>query len=82
MKVVRRGDLVVVTMRGANTGKPRPALVVQSDAYDQTHASDLSFHAGAEGGVRVIQGLISPIPQPVKSSTLRVASSAPWTRAM
>ena len=29
---VRRGDLVVVAMQG-NYGKPRPALVVQSDAF-------------------------------------------------
>lgn len=39
MKTVRRGDVVVVATRGAYTGKPRPALVVQSDAYNQTHAS-------------------------------------------
>jgi mRNA interferase MazF len=36
---VRRGDIVVVTARGAYTGKPRPALVVQSDLFNDTHAS-------------------------------------------
>ena len=34
-----RGDLVVVATRGAYTSKPRPALVVQSDAFNPTHAS-------------------------------------------
>jgi len=35
---VRRGDLVVVAMPG-DYGKPRPALVVQSDLFNNTHAS-------------------------------------------
>jgi mRNA interferase MazF len=35
---VRRGDLVVVAMPG-EYGKPRPALVVQSDLFNETHAS-------------------------------------------
>ncbi len=34
-----RGALVVVATRGAYTGKPRPALVVQSDLFNATHAS-------------------------------------------
>jgi mRNA interferase MazF len=34
---VRRGDLVTVAMQGA-FGKPRPALVIQSDQFD-THAT-------------------------------------------
>ena len=34
-----RGDLVIVATRGAYTGKPRPALVVQSNLYNETHAS-------------------------------------------
>ena len=35
---MRRGDLVVVAMPG-DYGKPRPALVVQSDLFNETHAS-------------------------------------------
>ncbi len=31
---MRRGDLVVVAMQGDH-GKPRPALVIQSDLFDQ-----------------------------------------------
>ena len=33
-----RGDLVVVAMSG-DYGKPRPALVLQSDLFNATHAS-------------------------------------------
>ncbi|GMV23605.1 MAG: type II toxin-antitoxin system PemK/MazF family toxin [Vicinamibacterales bacterium] len=36
---MKRGDIVVVSARGAYTGKPRPALVVQSDTFNATHAS-------------------------------------------
>jgi mRNA interferase MazF len=34
-----RGDIVVIAARGAYTGKPRPALVVQSDLFNDTHSS-------------------------------------------
>jgi mRNA interferase MazF len=34
-----RGAIVVVAARGAYTGKPRPALVVQSDLFNATHES-------------------------------------------
>jgi mRNA interferase MazF len=36
---VRRGAVVVVAAKGAYTGKPRPALVVQSDLFNPTHQS-------------------------------------------
>jgi mRNA interferase MazF len=36
---VKRGAIVVVAARGASTGKPRPALVVQSDLFNPTHSS-------------------------------------------
>jgi len=36
---VKRGAIVVVAARGAYTGKPRPAVVVQSDLFNPTHAS-------------------------------------------
>jgi mRNA interferase MazF len=36
---VKRGAIVVVAAKGAYTGKPRPALVVQSDLFNPTHQS-------------------------------------------
>ena len=36
---MNRGAVVVVAARGAYTGKPRPALVVQSDLFNPTHQS-------------------------------------------
>ncbi|HEV8631684.1 MAG TPA: type II toxin-antitoxin system PemK/MazF family toxin [Thermoanaerobaculia bacterium] len=36
---VKRGAIVVVAAKGAYTGKPRPALVVQSDLFNPTHSS-------------------------------------------
>jgi mRNA interferase MazF len=35
---MRRGDLVLVALKG-DFGKPRPALVVQADEFNDTHAS-------------------------------------------
>ncbi len=35
---MRRGDLVTVAMQG-DLGKPRPALVIQSDLFNETHPS-------------------------------------------
>jgi len=36
---VKRGAIVVVATKGAYTGKPRPALVMQSDLFNPTHQS-------------------------------------------
>ena len=35
---MKRGDLVTVALPG-DFGKPRPALVVQADLFNATHAS-------------------------------------------
>jgi mRNA interferase MazF len=35
---MRRGDLVVVAA-GGDHGKPRPAVIVQTDAFPETHAA-------------------------------------------
>ena len=37
---MKRGDIVLVVARG-DYGKPRPAIIVQSDLYNATHASML-----------------------------------------
>ena len=36
---ITRGAIVVMAARGAYTGKPRPAVVVQSDLFNTTHGS-------------------------------------------
>ena len=36
---MKRGDVVIIATRGAYTGKPRAALVVQADLFNDTHAS-------------------------------------------
>lgn len=36
---MNRGAIVVMAARGAYTGKPRPALVVQANPFNSTHAS-------------------------------------------
>ena len=36
---VERGSIVVLAAKGAYTGKPRPAVVVQSDVFNATHSS-------------------------------------------
>ena len=36
---ITRGSIVVVAARGAYTGKPRPAIVVQADLFNPTHGS-------------------------------------------
>jgi mRNA interferase MazF len=37
---LKRGEIVIAVLAG-DYGKPRPALVVQSDLFNQTHASIL-----------------------------------------
>ena len=34
---MKRGDFVTIAMQG-DVGKPRPALVVQSDLFNEAHA--------------------------------------------
>jgi mRNA interferase MazF len=36
---VTRGDITVVATTGAYTSKPRPAIIVQSDLFNDVHAS-------------------------------------------
>lgn len=36
---LKRGDIVTIAARGSYSGKPRPAVVVQTDAYNSCHDS-------------------------------------------
>lgn len=37
-KTIERGDIIICALNG-DYGKPRPALVIQSDLFNPTHAS-------------------------------------------
>lgn len=39
MDGLKRGDVVTVSGSGDFAGKPRPAVIVQSDLFNETHAS-------------------------------------------
>src|ERR1700712_4385564 len=77
---MRRGDLVTVSIPG-DYGKPRPALVVQSDAYDRLDSitvlpltseimsvpnTRIMLEPSAENGLRAISYVMTD-----KASTLR-----------
>lgn len=36
---MNRGDVVTIAGGGSYAGKPRPAIIVQSDLFNETHAS-------------------------------------------
>jgi mRNA interferase MazF len=44
---MRRGDVVTVAAAG-NYGKPRPAIIVQTDAFPETHASVIVYQVTSE----------------------------------
>lgn len=46
---MRRGDIVTIAQRGVYEGKPRPAVVIQADAFLEEHPSVLVCHVTAGG---------------------------------
>ena len=78
--MMRRGDVVTVAVTG-DYGKPRPAVIVQTDAFPPTHASvvvcqmtsalaDVSFRvtidAGPESGLQVKSQIMADKPMTVR----------------
>lgn len=59
---MKRGDLVTVTLQG-DQGKPRPALVVQADLFDDLHAVTLLPLTGTLVDAPLIRVTIMPTPQ-------------------
>lgn len=54
--MVNRGDLVTVAFSG-DYGKPRPALILQSDAFAETRSvtvAPLTSHATEAAGIRIL----------------------------
>jgi mRNA interferase MazF len=80
---MRRGDVVVVAA-ASDYGKPRPAIIVQSDAFPDGHASvivcqltsDLAdapdfrptIQPGVENGLRVVSQIMADKPVTVRRS--------------
>jgi mRNA interferase MazF len=77
---MRRGDLVIVAAPG-DYGKPRPAVIVQSDAIPESHASvvicqmtselaeadfRVTIEAGPETGLRVRSQVMADKPATVR----------------
>ena len=45
---MKRGDIVIATSRGDYTGKPRPAIVMQSNFFDETNSLTLLLMTGSD----------------------------------
>ena len=74
---MRRGDLVTVAMPG-DFGKPRPALVIQSDLFDQTGTVTVLLMSGT----LVDAPLIRPTVHPTPANGLRKPSQVMIDKAM
>jgi len=59
---VTRRDIVTVAMTG-NFGKPRPALVVQADPFDQTGTITVLLISGTLVDAPLIRLTVPPTPQ-------------------
>lgn len=59
---MKRGDIVTVAMTG-DFGKPRPALVVQADPFDQTGTITVLLISGTLIDAPLIRLTVQPTPQ-------------------
>ena len=67
---MKRGDLVIVSAPG-DYGKPRPAVIIQSDIFNETHASILVCLLTSD---RQDAPLFRIDVQPTEETGLKVAS--------
>jgi mRNA interferase MazF len=58
---VKRGDLVTIALPG-DFGKPRPALIIQSDRFDQTGTITVLLVSGTLAAAPLIRMTIEPTP--------------------
>lgn len=58
---MNRGDLVTIALSG-DFGKPRPALVIQSDQFDQTSTVTVLLISGTLVDAPLIRTTIEPTP--------------------
>ena len=59
---MRRGDFVTVAMPG-DFGKPRPALVIQSDQFEHTDTVTVLLLSGTLVDAPLIRPTVRPTPQ-------------------
>ncbi len=59
---MRRGDLVTVALQG-DFGKPRPALVIQSDQFPETHTVTVLLLSGTLIDAPLLRPTIQPSPR-------------------
>jgi len=59
---MRRGDLVKVAMPG-DFGKPRPALVIQSDQFDSTATVTVLLLSSTLADAPLIRLMVHPTPE-------------------
>jgi len=74
---VKRGDIVTIALPG-DFGKPRPALVIQSDRFDQTGTVTVLLLSGTLVDAPLIRATIEPSP----SNGLRKQSQVMVDKAM
>ncbi|HLZ78470.1 MAG TPA: type II toxin-antitoxin system PemK/MazF family toxin, partial [Sphingomonas sp.] len=58
---MRRGDIVTIALPG-DFGKPRPALVIQSDQFDQTGTCTVLLISGTLVDAPLIRTTVEPTP--------------------
>jgi len=58
---VKRGDLVTIALAG-DFGKPRPALIIQSDQFDQTGTVTVLLVSGTLVDAPLLRTTIEPNP--------------------
>jgi mRNA interferase MazF len=59
---MKRGDLVTVALPG-DFGKPRPALVIQSDLFDRTGTLTVALISGTLVDAPLIRLTVQPTPE-------------------
>ena len=74
---MKRGDLVTIALPG-DFGKPRPALIIQSDQFDQTGTVTVLLVSGTLVDASLIRATIDPTP----ANGLRMRSQVMVDKAM
>lgn len=60
VRTVKRGDLVTVAGGGPYVGKPRPAIIIQSDNFPETGSVTVSLLTGEEADLPLLRLRLEP----------------------